>query len=316
MTRRYTGYDVTAKGKRAGLEALVDQLEITFGVWNNGTYGVRPKRGKSSLSVHATGRAADLSWRGSPYRGTGSYDDACRMMDFLEQHAEELFIEAIFDYYPKPWGRGWLCDRSAWRIYDEKAFSGAPGGDWVHIEIGNEKADDADYYNKWFAENIGEPQKITPRPAKKTEKAPEGKKPWLQVGSKGEAVKKVQEIVGAKVDGDFGPKTEEAVKKWQSEHDQHVDGIWGPGSDKHSKNCNCSGQEDTKTKAKKGMAYPGRALARGSRGQDVEKVQAVVGAKPDGHFGPATHKAVIKWQRANGLTADGIVGPKTWAKMF
>ena len=35
----------------------------------------------------------------------------------------------------------------------------------------------------------------------------------------------------------------------------------------------------------------------------------------DGIYGPLTEEAVITFQRANGLTPDGIVGPKTWAKI-
>jgi len=40
-----------------------------------------------------------------------------------------------------------------------------------------------------------------------------------------------------------------------------------------------------------------------------------LGLAADGDFGPGTDKAVKAWQSANGLTADGIVGPATWAKM-
>lgn len=36
------------------------------------------------------------------------------------------------------------------------------------------------------------------------------------------------------------------------------------------------------------------------------------GVEPDGDFGKATHQAVIAAQRSMGLTADGVVGPKTW----
>lgn len=36
----------------------------------------------------------------------------------------------------------------------------------------------------------------------------------------------------------------------------------------------------------------------------------------DGIFGPKTKQAVIDYQRANGLTCDGIIGPKTWAKLY
>jgi peptidoglycan hydrolase-like protein with peptidoglycan-binding domain len=59
-----------------------------------------------------------------------------------------------------------------------------------------------------------------------------------------------------------------------------------------------------------------RTLRRGMSGPDVAKIQAVVGVAVDGVFGFDTASAVKKWQRANGLVADGIVGPATQEKMF
>ena len=50
------------------------------------------------------------------------------------------------------------------------------------------------------------------------------------------------------------------------------------------------------------------------KGEDVKSVQAIVGAKQDGSFGPDTEKAVKNWQSAHGLTADGSWGPKSWDK--
>lgn len=35
----------------------------------------------------------------------------------------------------------------------------------------------------------------------------------------------------------------------------------------------------------------------------------------DGDFGPKTKAAVIDYQKKHGLTADGIIGPKTWEKL-
>lgn len=65
-------------------------------------------------------------------------------------------------------------------------------------------------------------------------------------------------------------------------------------------------------------------LAYGSSGETVKAMQilligndcscGIYGA--DGEFGIATKVAVLKFQDKKGLTADGIVGPKTWAKLL
>ena len=62
--------------------------------------------------------------------------------------------------------------------------------------------------------------------------------------------------------------------------------------------------------------YPGKPVQKGSKGPEVMLVQAVVGAKADGDFGPGTEGKVKEWQRANGLKDDGVIGPVTWKKMF
>ena len=63
--------------------------------------------------------------------------------------------------------------------------------------------------------------------------------------------------------------------------------------------------------------YPGAPVKRGSKGDAVKLVQAMVKANPvDGGFGPGTEAQVKVWQKANGLTADGVIGPVSWKKMF
>jgi len=49
----------------------------------------------------------------------------------------------------------------------------------------------------------------------------------LKLGSKGEDVKKLQEYLDLKVDGEFGPMTERAVKDFQRKHIISVDGVVG-----------------------------------------------------------------------------------------
>jgi len=227
MGRNYTGWDKNASSKRKGLEKLVDLLEEHYGLWNNGTLAVRSMRGKSNPSVHGTGRAADLSWRGGNHKGPGNYEAACKMIDFVVGNADQLGIEAVFDYYPKPWGRGWKCDRADWTVYKQKTISGAPGGDWVHIEVSNEWADDPGHYETFFASIFG-----GKKPEVKQEvKAPAYPGKSLRKGAKGDNVKLVQAVVSAKQDGDFGPRTEFAVKAWQRKNKAccgPMDGVVGP----------------------------------------------------------------------------------------
>lgn len=64
------------------------------------------------------------------------------------------------------------------------------------------------------------------------------------------------------------------------------------------------------------LAYPGTPVQQGSKGDAAKLVQTIIGAKADGDFGPKSVAALKAWQTANGLTADGVVGPVTWKKMF
>ena len=62
-------------------------------------------------------------------------------------------------------------------------------------------------------------------------------------------------------------------------------------------------------------------LKPGASGDDVTKLQTTLAAKGfppgkiDGDFGPATEAAVIAFQKANDLLADGIAGPRTLAAL-
>jgi len=65
--------------------------------------------------------------------------------------------------------------------------------------------------------------------------------------------------------------------------------------------------------------YP--LLREGSRGnyvlvlQDALSTLGFLGSALDGIFGPGTRSIVERFQRANGLVADGIVGCNTWTRL-
>ncbi len=73
----------------------------------------------------------------------------------------------------------------------------------------------------------------------------------------------------------------------------------------------------SKVKAKRKAAGKGGPAAgavvvkRGDRGDAVRKVQAALDIAVDGAFGAQTEAAVKDFQQRKGLTADGVVGPKT-----
>lgn len=65
-------------------------------------------------------------------------------------------------------------------------------------------------------------------------------------------------------------------------------------------------------------------LSVGSKGATVEALQILLIGNDcscgecgvDGDFGSGTKAAVVKYQYQNGLEDDGVVGPKTWAKLL
>ncbi|MFL5359050.1 peptidoglycan-binding protein [Archangium sp.] len=146
--------------------------------------------------------------------------------------------------------------------------------------------------------------------------------PTLRAGSKGAAVVTLQKKLKAAgfdpgaADGDFGPKTTAAVKAFQGKHGLAADGVVGP---KTWSALNKASAPKPPPPASSGGSGP--TLRQGARGEPVRALQNrlnQLGYKvgtADGDFGPKTASAVKAFQKAHGLTADGVVGPKTWDKL-
>lgn len=57
-------------------------------------------------------------------------------------------------------------------------------------------------------------------------------------------------------------------------------------------------------------------LRKGCKGDGVKIMQKALGINADGDFGPGTERALKAWQAENGLVADGVAGPATFAKLL
>jgi hypothetical protein len=61
--------------------------------------------------------------------------------------------------------------------------------------------------------------------------------------------------------------------------------------------------------------YPGDYVKIGSKGEEVKYIQQQLKIVVTGNFEAGTDKAVKTLQKKHALLVDGIVGPKTWAKL-
>ena len=161
-----------------------------------------------------------------------------------------------------------------------------------------------------------------------------GGRPTIRKGDKGNAVKELQDallrlgyalpVFGA--DGSFGTETYTAVKAFQKEAGLSADGICGPLTWAALDAMNAL--EDSSAGGSTAPEMPAvgstPTVRKGDTGDAVKALQTALvwlgyalpkyGA--DGKFGDETRAAVKSFQKGNGLSADGICGPLTWAALL
>lgn len=135
---------------------------------------------------------------------------------------------------------------------------------------------------------------------------------FLSYGEKSDVVLACQErlkelgYLTTTPDGAYGQDTVVAVKQFQARNDQVVDGYLGPS---------------TRMVLNSSEARP-NGLMLGERGDSVTRIQQLLSkygylssANVTGYYGEVTENAVKNFQNRNGLTADGLVGVQTMAKL-
>lgn len=157
----------------------------------------------------------------------------------------------------------------------------------------------------------------------------------LQSGDSGSKVTQLQnalKLLGfytGGVDGKFGSGTKKAVMQFQRVNGLTVDGLAGTQTQKllyAQVNSSISGGSSSSGSSSSGTSSGTsgftRTLRKGYTGADVTAVQQKLKAlgfysgSIDGVYGTGSIAAVKKFQQQNGLTADGLVGSRTYTALM
>lgn len=160
----------------------------------------------------------------------------------------------------------------------------------------------------------------------------------LKKGASGSQVKALQKRLIAAgfslpkygADGSYGNETVQAVKALQKKAGIAVDGIYGPATEKalaaieaKKKKSSSSGKKSSYT-LPSGIYKVKSPLMKGTAVRQIQEALAALYFYPDkkaknhgidGYYGSKTANAVKRFQLMHGLSADGIYGPKTKAKL-
>ncbi|TWI59816.1 C40 family peptidase [Halalkalibacter nanhaiisediminis] len=174
-------------------------------------------------------------------------------------------------------------------------------------------------------------EQVQPSPAPTTSSAtPAQSNTVIRVGSTGQAVERLQQRLRdlgyfqGTVNGQFNETTSEAVRRFQQQQRISVDGIVGPQTWRALDSASVVAPAKPSaltpapsTPAQTGSTSGSTVLRVGSQSPAVSNLQSqlkVIGLfnqNPTGYFGTITEQAVRAFQRQQGLTPDGIAGPKT-----
>lgn len=132
------------------------------------------------------------------------------------------------------------------------------------------------------------------------------------------ALKQLKLYTGG-ITGHFGEKTQTAVKKFQKRYALNDDGIVGENT--RLALYEAAGITEGSTSSSSSSSSDSTLLRHGSRSEAVRRLQqdlttlGYYNGVISGHFGSKTEAAVMSFQRKNGLSADGIAGSNTLAKI-
>ena len=125
-------------------------------------------------------------------------------------------------------------------------------------------------------------------------------------------------LYSGKITGHFGDLTKTAVQDFQKRYALKADGVVGEDT---LKTLYEAAGIDAGASVAPAAASDSALLRYGSQNEAVRQLQndlkslGYYTGSTSGHFGSLTEAAVMNFQKKNGLTADGVVGAKTLAKL-
>lgn len=119
----------------------------------------------------------------------------------------------------------------------------------------------------------------------------------IKINDKGLEVQILQASLALSITGTFSADTKIEVIAYQKNKGLASDGIVGP-----------------LTWAQ--ISLDAKTIRKRDKNNWVKVFQLYVGLKVDGDFGSNTYKSARTFQSANKLSVDGIIGPKSWSKIF
>lgn len=143
---------------------------------------------------------------------------------------------------------------------------------------------------------------------------------YIRQNASGETVKRIQTELKAlnyysgKITGNAGEKTVAAIKSFQRKNGLTADGIAGPQT---IAKIDAAYESKTGKSSSSATSSSASGLKLNSKGTDVRNLQqdlTTLGyywAEITGNFGSRTEAAVKAFQKAKGLTADGVAGTRT-----
>jgi peptidoglycan hydrolase-like protein with peptidoglycan-binding domain len=267
----------------------------TSKAWETGAYNCRKITNGRGYSLHAYGIAADINARTNPYGPKLVTDMPFAMVSAIKAIRNKKGLQVF------GWGGDYRRNKDA--MHYEVVLSPAEikaGIDWSTVSAEPTNPNDS---NTW---------------------------PKLEKGDKGPSVAKLHELLvnaGFKdVDqgSGFKSKTQTAVRAFQTSRKLEIDGVVGLQTWTALLNGLPAVGEDQPSPFKVDKVEPPDrpTVKKGSKGAVVEELQrrlADKGFSPgsvDGVFGKRTTTALIAFQKANGLEADSVCGPKTWRALL